>query len=88
MPRKWFNNETEMKIEFTEHKCETSFYLTPETPAEAAQLLRFTKSTKREIPHISFTFHGDDPECMVSFNKIQPEKQNNYINNAKGDKPK
>lgn len=70
-----------MKFEFSENQYYTWVNLIPETPKEAAQLLRFTKSSKKEIPTISFRFSGEELSCGIEVKKVQASNQNNYLRN-------
>lgn len=71
-----------MKLTFFENEHYTDIQLTLETPEETAQLLRFTKSSKREVPSVFFSF-SNTPYCNISFAKKRIEVQHNSINNSK-----
>ena len=71
-----------MKIDFEENKWGTYIRFVPETSKETAQLLRFTKSSKRQVPNVSFSFSQEEPSCSVKFDKVQTEKQNNFFRNG------
>ena len=56
--------------------------MTPETPKEAAQLLRAAKNAKATKPLIYFQFNGDEPYLSLSIEKVTEQKQSNSINPA------
>lgn len=72
-----------MKIEFNEYKFGASVHLTPETPAEVAQLARFANNAKAEKPSISLSFSTDIPCCDIYMNKVHPTVQRNSISPIK-----
>ncbi len=53
--------------------------ITPETPAEVAQLLRFSNNAKKQAARVCFSFHSDDPYCNISLRKISKKQQQNSI---------
>jgi len=72
-----------MKIEFFENMFGASFSLTPETPAEVAQVLRFTRNAKAEKPDVKVYFSSDQPTCNIWMRKVQEKSQVNSISNRR-----
>lgn len=68
-----------MKIEFIENKWGVDFIMTPESPAECAQVLRFANNAAAKKPSIYFTFSTDTPLCYVSLEKRKEIAQKNSI---------
>ena len=69
-----------MKLEYQEGKYGLEINLKPETPKEAAQLLRFANNAKAEKPDIWFNFSSDEPNLQITMNKKRPAVQWNSIN--------
>ncbi len=70
-----------MKYEFWEGDHGTDMKLTPETPAEVAQLLRVTKNSKRVPIELTMWFENNNPHMNVWIGKIEKTKQSNTITN-------
>ena len=70
---------SEMKFEFLEGKVGGWITLKPETPAEAAKLLRLAKNAKRQQPRIYFSFGSDEPELQIHLEK-KARKQTHSFN--------
>lgn len=71
-----------MKITFTENKMYINFELSPETPEEVSQLVRFTQNVKAEKPDVYLSFSGA-PCCTLTMMKIREGIQRNSISNKK-----
>lgn len=72
-----------MKFQVNENKFFASVTMTPETPAEAATLLRISKNAKAQKPEIYFFFNDDKPYCNIRIPKLRETKQVNYVSNKR-----
>lgn len=71
-----------MKFNFIENDHWSFIEMKPETPEEAAQLLRMAKSSKAVKPEICVRFR-DSIECEISLKKIALSKTENFISTNK-----
>lgn len=69
-----------MKLEYSEDKNGLFIVLKPETPKEAAQLLRVANNAKAVKPDLWFNFSGDEPSLDINISKKRPGLQWNSIN--------
>jgi hypothetical protein len=72
-----------MKIEFSEYQFGADIQLTPETPKEFAQILRFTKNAAAKKATIYFSFSSDEPVCSIFMDKVKPTVQSKSIRPGK-----
>jgi hypothetical protein len=72
-----------MKFEYWEGVGGLEIKMIPETPKEAAQLLRISKNAKAEKPSLYFSFSGDEPYCNIWLSKVKETVQHNSISNTK-----
>lgn len=70
-----------MKIQFFENKHGIDISLSPETPAEMAQLARYAKNAKKEAPVVDLYFSSDHPNMSIWLKKVDEKKQSNTLNN-------
>ena len=70
-----------MKITYLEGTYGLDITMTPETPQEMAELLRYTKNAKAIKPEVRLYFNNNTPSCSIWLKKIKPQAQKNSITN-------
>ncbi len=69
-----------MKFEYAEREGMFELCITPETPKEVSELLRFSNNAKAQKPSVFLSFSSDNIWCSITMFKKKGNKAVNSIN--------